>query len=111
MTAEGVCTMSSTVKPSHEEEGYFALQEIEKRQDLAEKLRDQMQAAELENLKKLHWNHCANCGFDMHPVVFRGVTIEKCPNCGGIFLNANEVEHIAGKESAFVSSVLSLFKF
>ncbi|MFO1464655.1 MAG: zf-TFIIB domain-containing protein [bacterium] len=103
--------MSSTVKPSHEEEEYFARQEIEKRQALAEKLREQMQAAELENLKKLHWNHCARCGFEMHSVVFKGVTIEKCPNCGGIFLDAGEIEQIAGKESGFIGSVLGLFKF
>lgn len=103
--------MSSTVKPSHEEEEYFARQEIEKRKELAEKLKAQMQAAELENLKKLHYNHCARCGFEMHPVVFKGVTIEKCPNCGGIFLDSGEIEQIIGKESGFIGSVLGLFKF
>ncbi|MCE9625738.1 MAG: zf-TFIIB domain-containing protein [Deltaproteobacteria bacterium] len=103
--------MSSTVKPSHEEEEYFARQEIEARKALAEKVREDMHATELENLKKLHLNHCAKCGFEMHPVLFKGVTIEKCPNCGGIFLDAGELEQLAGKQDGFVSSVLGLFKF
>ncbi len=103
--------MSSTVKPSHEEEEYFARQEIEKRKELAEKLKAQMQVAELEKLKQLHYNRCARCGFEMHPVVFKGVTIEKCPNCGGIFLDSGEIEQIIGKESGFIGSVLGLFKF
>jgi len=103
--------MSSTVKPSHEEEEYFARNEIQKREALAEKVREQMHAEELEKLKKLHWNHCARCGFEMFRVVFRGITIEKCPNCGGIFMEASAIEQIAGKESGFVTSVLGLFKF
>ncbi|HCU24869.1 MAG TPA: hypothetical protein DF383_07620 [Deltaproteobacteria bacterium] len=103
--------MSSTVKPSHEEDEYFARQEIEKRKVLAEKLREQMASAELEKLKQLHWHHCAKCGFEMHEVVFKGVTIEKCPNCGGIFLDPGELEQLAGKQGGFISSVLSLFKF
>lgn len=103
--------MSSTVKPSHEEEEYFARQEIEKRKDLAEKIKAEMQAEDLEKLKQLHYNHCARCGFEMHPVIFKGVTIDKCPHCGGIFLDAGEVEQIIGKESGFIGSVLGLFKF
>ena len=103
--------MSSTVKPSHEEEEYFARQEIEKRKDLAEKVKAQMQAEDLEKLKQLHYNHCARCGFEMHPVIFKGVTIDKCPHCGGIFMDAGEVEQIIGKESGFIGSVLGLFKF
>ena len=103
--------MSSTVKPSHEEEEYFARQEIEKRKDLAEKIKAQMQAEDLEKLKQLHYNHCARCGFEMHPVIFKGVTIDKCPHCGGIFMDAGEVEQIIGKESGFIGSVLGLFKF
>jgi uncharacterized protein len=101
----------SIKKPSHEEEEYIARQEIEMRKTFAEKMRAQMQAAELEQLKKLHWMHCAKCGFEMHPVIFKGVTIEKCPNCGGIFMDAWELEQLAGKEGGFISNVLGLFKF
>lgn len=102
--------MSQTLKPSHEEEGYFAKIEIEKKQALAEKLKASMATHELEALKKQHWKRCANCGFEMHSVVFKGVTIDKCPHCSGIFLDAGELEQLAGKEGGVVSAVLGLFK-
>jgi hypothetical protein len=98
-------------KPSHEEEEYFARQEILTKRALAEKIREESEKEELENMKKLHWMHCAKCGFQMHPVVFKGITIEKCPNCNGIFLDEGELEQLAGKESAFFTSVRGLFKF
>lgn len=103
--------MSTTTKPSHEEEEYFARQEIDQRRALAEKLKAQMQTEELDRLKESHWMHCGKCGFEMHPVVFKGITIEKCPHCGAILLDAGELEQLAGKEGSFVSSVLGLFKF
>lgn len=103
--------MSSIGKPSHEEEEYFAKVEMEKKQAYAEKLKGQMAEEELTKLKELHWHHCAKCGFEMHTIVFKGVRIEKCPHCGGIFLDAHELETLAGKEGGFISSVLSLFKF
>lgn len=102
--------MSNTVKPSHEEEEYFAKVEMEKRQALAEKVKAEMAEQDLDKLKELHWKHCANCGFEMHPVVFKGVTVDKCPHCGAIFLEPGELEQLAGKEGGFISAVLSIFR-
>src|SRR5262245_19684238 len=98
-------------KPSHEEEEYFAREDILQRKALAEKIHAETEKEELERMKQLHWMHCAKCGFEMHPVVFKGVTIEKCPNCNGIFLSAHDLEELAGRESAFFSSIRGLFKF
>ncbi len=101
----------ATKKPSHEEEDYFARVEIDKRRALADKLKEQMAQGEIEKLKQLHWMHCAKCGFELHSIVFKGITIEKCPNCGGIFLDAGELERLVGKEGGFVTAVLSLFDY
>ena len=101
--------MSQTVKPSSEEEEYFNQIEIQKKRDLAEKLKAQMEAKELEKLKELHWMHCTKCGFEMHTIVFKGISIEKCPNCAGIYLDPGELEQLAGQEGGFLTAVLSLF--
>jgi rubrerythrin len=103
--------MSKIIKPSHEEEEYFTQVEIDKRRALAEKLKSQMAAEELQKLKALHWMHCPKCGFEMHSIVFKGVSIEECPHCGGIYLDASEVKQLMGEEGGFISSVLGLFKF
>jgi len=101
----------STHKPSHDEEEYFAKQEIDKRRNLADKIRSEMEAEEVAHLKKIHWMHCTNCGFEMHPIIFKGITVEQCPNCNGIFLKADELEQLAGKKESVISSILGLFKF
>lgn len=92
------------------EEEYFAREDLAKIQKLAEEKRDQMEQAEQEKLKQLHWMHCAKCGHELHPVEFRGMTIDKCFHCGGVFLDKGELEKLAGQESGVMHAVLSLFK-
>lgn len=101
----------SIAKPSHEEEEYFARQEMDKKKAFAENLKAQMQTEEVDKLKKTHWMHCGKCGFEMHSVVFKGITIDKCPHCGAILLGAEELEQLAGQEGQFIGNVLGLFKF
>lgn len=92
------------------EEEYFAREDLAKIQKLAEEKREKMALEEKEKLKALHWMHCAKCGHDLHAVAFRGVTIDKCFNCGGVFLDNGELEKLAGNESGVMNAVLSLFK-
>ncbi len=92
------------------EEEYFAREDLAKIQKLAEENRDKIAQEEQEKLKKLHWMHCAKCGHDLHAVEFRGITIDKCFQCGGVFLDHEEFEKLAGHESGVMHAVLSLFK-
>ncbi len=103
--------MSETVKPSHQEDEYFAKVELQKKRDLAEKIKKEKSDQELEELKKLHWRHCANCGFDMHPIVYKGVTIDQCPNCSGVFLDPGELEQLAGEDESLFGRFVDVFRF
>lgn len=69
-----------------------------------------LQEAEKIKLKELHWMRCPKCGMELHAILFKGVTIDKCFGCHGVFLDDGELEALAGKESGFISGVLSLFK-
>jgi hypothetical protein len=97
-------------KPSHEEEEYFAKEEAAKRHALALEQAKQMQAAELEKLKQLHHMHCPTCGFKLEPMTYKGVTIDKCFHCNGTWLDAGELEKLAGKESDLLHRIVSVFK-
>ncbi len=92
------------------EEEYFAREELSKIKKLAEESRTKLAQGELEQLKKIHWMRCAKCGHELHPVQFRGLTIDKCFHCGGVFLDQGELEKLAGHESGIMHAVLSLFK-
>ena len=97
-------------KPSHEEEEYFAKEDANARHALALEQARQMQAAELAQLKQLHHMHCPKCGFKLDPIKFKGVTIDKCHHCNGTWLDAGELELLAGKESDLLSRIVSVFK-
>ncbi|MBL7684631.1 MAG: zf-TFIIB domain-containing protein [Deltaproteobacteria bacterium] len=92
------------------EEEYFAKEELSKIKKLAIEQKAKLEIEEHEKLKQLHFMHCPKCGFNLKPVEFRGVTIDKCFHCEGVFLDNGELEKLAGHESGFIPSVLSLFK-
>ncbi|MBI1909961.1 MAG: zf-TFIIB domain-containing protein [Deltaproteobacteria bacterium] len=100
----------TVAKPSQTEEEYFARLEAEKLKKQAAKKKEALSQAEQEKLKKLHWMRCPKCGMELHSMVYKGIVIDKCFHCHGIFLDDGELEKIAGGEGGFVNAVLGLFK-
>jgi acetyl-CoA carboxylase beta subunit len=85
-------------EPTREEQAYFKkLQE----EQLA-KLREKQSEEEAKRLREQHWMRCAKCGHEMITVNFRGVAIERCPSCGGVYLDAGELEKLAGEDQGGV---------
>lgn len=97
-------------KPSHEEEEYIARQEAETKHRRAQELAKAMQSEEQARLKALHYMHCPKCGMKLEEMTLRGVRIEKCFHCQGIWFDAGEFEQAAGKEHDFVQSILNVFR-
>src|SRR5262245_43216817 len=100
----------STKKPSEAEEEYVARQEAETRHRLAAETMHKMAAAEREALRKAHWRHCPNCGYNLEDMTFKDLTIQRCHNCHGTWLDEGSLEHLAGKEPRFFQRLLSVFK-
>jgi RNA polymerase-binding transcription factor DksA len=84
--------MSDTVKPSHTEDDYFAKEDAEKKRKLAHKVQREMATGEAKRLRDLHHGHCPSCGQQMHEVKLRGVPVDICFACQGIFLQHGDVE-------------------
>src|SRR5688500_2615479 len=98
-------------KPSRNEDEYFAQQNAE----LLRKQREKNEAAALETERKSHFMKCPKDGFDLNSGEFHGVQIETCPHCGGMWLDAGELEVIAHEEHPTVvgrvlSDALSAFR-
>ncbi len=100
----------STKKPSTEEDEYFAKEEAERLHALAAQHAHKTEAAERERLKQLHYMKCPKCGFDLHTVAFKGVQIDRCFHCHGTWLDAGELETLAGKESNVLQQIIAVFK-
>ncbi len=86
--------MSTTEKPSRNEDEYFVKLEAErlerKRLELARLAKD----AE----RKSHYLRCPKCGGNLVTEQFNRVQVDRCPECHGLWLDAGELEIVIGHE-------------
>jgi Zn-finger nucleic acid-binding protein len=85
-------------KPSQTEDEYFVREDAEKKRKLAIQAKKEKKEAELKELKALHHMHCPKCGLELHEVKFKGVTVDVCFSCAGVFLDKSDLEHISQKD-------------
>ncbi len=87
-----------TKKPAREESDYFSKLDQERLAKLAAERADREATEAAERLRLEHWMRCAKCGNVMETMGFRGVEIERCPHCGGVYLDKGELETLAGTD-------------
>jgi hypothetical protein len=100
----------ATKKPSESEEEYFARLEAEKHRLLAVEKQKEIEQAERDRLKQLHYMRCPKDGMELSTINFKGVQIDRCHVCNGTWLDAGELEHLAGKEPGFIGKLVAVFK-
>lgn len=88
-------TMDKTKKAEDE---YIAKEEAEKTKQLKVKLKEQLSEQEREQTKAQCYMKCPKCGSDLNEVVFRGIKIDRCLFCDGVWLDEGELEKLAGTE-------------
>ncbi len=94
--------MSSDRGNPKPEQDYFQRVEQEKLYKAAAKKKDQDAEEAAERLREAHWMRCAKCGNEMVTMPFRGVEIERCPNCQGVYLDRGELTKLAGEDKSGV---------
>ncbi|HUP61333.1 MAG TPA: zf-TFIIB domain-containing protein [Thermoanaerobaculia bacterium] len=102
--------MSEIDKPSKAEDEYFARQELERRKKWAQEQTAKKSADEKEQTKQLHWMKCPKCGMDLAEIELHGVKVDQCASCGGIFLDAGEMEQLEKHEEGVLHRVFSMFR-
>jgi hypothetical protein len=103
--------MSNIDKPSRAEDEYFAKQELERRKKWAAEQAAKMAGEEKERIKQQHWMKCPKCGMDLQEIDLLGVKVDQCANCGGMFLDAGEIDQIAKRsDEGFIGRVFSVFR-
>lgn len=100
----------SLKKPSRAEEEYFARQDAFEKHILAVQSAKRMAAEERERRRREHYMKCPKCGMDLQTIVYRGITIDKCFHCNGTWLDAGELEEVAGAGGDLVSRIAALFR-
>jgi len=98
-------------KPSSSEDEFFAKEDAEKKRRLSQQVSKQLAADERKRLRDLHYMHCPKCGLKMQEVRLRGMDVEVCFACGGIFLDKGEIDVIAApQQKGIMGAILNWFK-
>ena len=90
------------VKPSPNEEQHFAQLEFERRKMVAQTQTKRLVLEEISRLKTLHWMRCPKDGSELLETSLRGVTVDICSTCGGIWLDAGELDVLTQTDKAGV---------
>jgi Zn-finger nucleic acid-binding protein len=94
----------STEKPSRNEDEYFVKHDAE----LLRQQRETAEKAAVDAERKSHFMKCPKDGYDLSSSLYHGVQIETCSHCGGMWLDAGEIEAVAHEHRpALLTRVIS----
>jgi hypothetical protein len=97
------------VKASEKEEEYFARMEFERRRKVMEEKHKHSTAEEKRKLKDLHYMRCPKCGMELIEIVYKGMKIDECSTCKGIWLDAGELAAVSKLEKSGLTKLFSIF--
>jgi ssDNA-binding Zn-finger/Zn-ribbon topoisomerase 1 len=98
------------LKPSEQEEEYFARMEFERKKKIEEEKHKKLGDEEKRKLKDLHYMRCPKCGMELIEIDYKGIKIDECSECEGIWLDAGELETVSKLEKSGLDKLFSVFK-
>lgn len=96
-------------KPSSHEDEYFAKLDYERKQKLEVEKQKELAGEEKKRLKETHYMCCPKCGMNLIEIDYENIKIDKCSSCGGIWLDAGEMEEVAKDGKGIISSFYKMF--
>ena len=98
------------MKPSEKEEEYFARTEFERKKKIEEEKHKKLAQEEKKKLKELHYMRCPKCGMELIEIDYKGIKIDECSECEGIWLDTGELETVSKLEKSGLDKFFGVFK-
>jgi hypothetical protein len=98
------------LKPSEQEEEHFVRMEYERKKKIEEVKHKKLAEGEKKRLKELHYMRCPKCGMDLIEIEYKGIKVDRCSECEGIWLDAGELETVSKLEKSGLDKLFSVFK-
>lgn len=96
--------------PSESEEEYFAKQEFERRKKALADTQSRDAEAERQRILTLTKGRCPKCAAPLVTITFKGVELDKCSGCGGLWFDTGELDRVMGQEGAgFLGGIKRIF--
>jgi hypothetical protein len=96
-------------KPSENEEEFIARKEYERLKKIEEEKHKNLAEEEKKKLKELHFMKCPKCGMKLIALDYKGIEVDKCSECEGIWLDAGELESVSKLEKSGIDRLFSVF--
>ena len=84
--------------------------EFERKKKMEAEKHTKLAAEEKEKLKQLCHMRCPKCGMELIEVDYRGIKVDKCSGCDGIWLDAGELEAVSKLEKPGLDGWFGIFK-
>ena len=97
------------LKPTEQEDEYFARIEQELKKKIEAQKKKHASKEERERLKELHFMKCPKCGLDLVEIDFKGMKIDECSSCRGMWLDAGEFDALVKIEKPVLERLLAVF--
>jgi len=97
-------------KPSNQEEEYFAKLEFDRKKKIEAEKQARMAKEEKRRLKELHHMHCPKCGMNLVTIDYKGIAVDRCSGCEGLWLDYGELAAIMKLEKTGLDRLFTLFK-
>jgi hypothetical protein len=99
------------------EEEYIAREEADRQreyvldqQHLAAQVEQNARGDAQERTKQAHFMRCPQCATPLYSAALRGVQIDRCDTCGGVWAGVEQLERLTESRSGFFRSLTSLFR-
>lgn len=99
-----------TVKPSKSEEEYFTRLEFERKKKIEQEKQQKIAEGEKKRLKEIHYMRCPKCGMELIEIDYKGIKIDKCSGCEGVWLDEGELGAVADLNKTALDKLFSVFK-
>ncbi len=98
------------IKPTEKEEEYFARQKFDQAKKVEQERQNAIETEERLKLRELHYMRCPKCGMQLVEIDYRGIKIDKCTACDGIWLDAGELEMVAQLDKSVIDKFFAAFR-
>lgn len=98
-----------SMKPTEQEEEYFARLEFERRRRVLGERETQGAEQERFRILAVAGGRSPECDAELIPVPYRGIELDKCHRCHGVWLDFGELDQVVAEDKGFLGDVRRIF--
>ncbi len=99
-----------STKPTEQEEAFFVRREFEEAKKVVRQRQNLLETEERLKLKELHYMRCPKCGMELVEIDYRGIKVDRCTACDGVWLDAGELEMVVQLDKSIINKFFDIFR-